>query len=111
MNLYFAVNKFEGDLQVATRLSSIGVSTYARVSDLVAPNELGKKTLNEISSLLKHFEPTRVRITERFNFQRREQAAGESITDYDAALRKLATHCEYGTNLNMELRPDCLWLT
>ena len=46
----------------------------------------------------------RMQIAEIFNFQTREQAAGESIADYDAALRKLATHCELGTNLNMELR-------
>ena len=45
VNLYFAVNKVEGDLQLATLLSSIGVFTYARLSDLVAPDEPGKKTL------------------------------------------------------------------
>ena len=76
VNLCFAANKIEDVLQVVTLLSSIGVSTYACLSDLVSPEEPGKKTLDEISSIVKkHFETTRVQIAERFNFRKREQAA------------------------------------
>ena len=35
---------------------------------------------------------------------KRDQAAGESIADFDAALRKLAVHCQFGENLQETLR-------
>ncbi len=34
-------------------------------------------------------------IAERFHFYRRNQEAGESITEYVAELRRLSTHCEF----------------
>ena len=34
-----------------------------------------------------------------FHFHRCMQAAGKSIAEFDAALRKLATHCELGNKL------------
>ena len=44
-------------------------------------------------------------IAERFHFHRRIQALDESIADFDAALRKLATNCEFGQTLE-ETLPD-----
>lgn len=43
-------------------------------------------------------------IAERFHFYQRNQLAGESIADYVAALRKLATHCEFEEKLQETLR-------
>ena len=43
-------------------------------------------------------------IAEIFQFHRRAQAADESIAEFDAALRKLATHCEFGETLEEALR-------
>ena len=37
-------------------------------------------------------------------FWQRSQVAGETVTDFDAALRKLATHCQFGANLAEALR-------
>ena len=34
-------------------------------------------------------------IAERFRFYRREQAVGETIAEYEAELRRLATHCQF----------------
>ncbi len=39
------------------------------------------------------------------NFKR-DQTTGESIADYAAALRNLATHCAFAADLNEALR-DC----
>ena len=103
--LYFTANKVSTDLQVATLLTSIGTATYNRLCDLLAPEDPGTKTLDEISDLLStHFEPPRIEIAERFHFRKREQVAGETIAEYDAALCKLATHCNFGANLETELR-------
>lgn len=46
--------------------------------------------------LVKHFESKPVIIAERFQFHRRNQAVGETVAEYEAELRKLATHCAFG---------------
>ena len=43
-------------------------------------------------------------IAERFHFHRRNQAAGESVVEYLAELRRLATHCEFKDYLAEALR-------
>ena len=92
--LYFTANTVPRDKQVAILLSSIGACTY---SLLVAPDAPSSKSLAEISTILRgHFESKRVVIAERFHFHKRDQAVGETISEFDAALRKLATHCKFG---------------
>ena len=52
-----------------------------------------------IAQLLKdHFEP------KRFTFHRRNQRPGETIAEYDTALRKLAVTCEFEAYLEEALR-------
>ena len=34
-------------------------------------------------------------MAERFHFYRRDQSAGETISEYIAELRRLSTHCEF----------------
>ena len=90
---------------MATLLSSIGAATYARLCDLMAPIVPGSKSLDDLTAVLnKHFEPTKVQIAVGFHFRKRDQATGETIADYDAALHKLALHCNFGANLEVELR-------
>ena len=43
-------------------------------------------------------------IAERFHFHRRNQAPEESVADFLAQLRRLATFCEFGDHLNEALR-------
>ena len=104
VELYFTAYEVKKELEVAILLSSIGAATYARLCDLMAPTVPGSKTLEYLMSVLKkHVEPMKVQIAERFHFRKRDQAAGETIADYDAALRKLAFHCNFGAKLE-ELR-------
>ena len=105
VSLYFAANEVADGKKVPILLSSIGAPIYALLSDLLAPASPGDKSLDDISAALRtHFEPKRSVITERFHFHKRDQAAGESIADFDAALRKLAVHCQFGDNLQETLR-------
>ncbi len=41
---------------------------------------------------------------ERYHFHKRDQLEGETATQYDAALRKLATHCQFTNYLEEALR-------
>ena len=103
--LYFEANDIGDHKRVPILLSSIGASTYALLRDLVAPDAPGTLTFRRLSEvLITHFEPKRLVIAERFYFHKRAQAVGESIADFDAALRKLAIHCEFGATLEESLR-------
>ena len=73
--------------------------------NLLSPEKPSAKTLAELTAVLKrHFAPKRVVIAERFRFYRREQAIGANVADYEAELRRLATHCEFGEYLDQALR-------
>ena len=109
--LYFEANSIgEKKKQVAILLSSIGPAMYALLSDLCGPAKPNAKSFEEIQAELeKHYVPKRIIIAERFHFHKREQGMGELISDFDAALRKLAIHCNFGTVL--EDRQFRLWIT
>ena len=105
VSLYFTANDVADGKKVPVLLSSIGAPNYAVLSDLLAPDKSGDKSFEDISTALcNHFEPKRSVITERFHFHKRDQAAGETISDFDAALRKLAIHCQFGDTLQETLR-------
>ena len=88
VSLYFAANGVDDAKKVPVLLSSIGASTYAYLSDLLAPATPGEKFFDDISAVLRdHFEPKCSVIAERFHFHKQDQAVGETITEFDAALR------------------------
>ena len=88
----------EREEQVPVLLSVIGGKTYELLSDLLSPN----KPFSELQEvLLAHFKP---KLLERFHFHRQNQAPSESITEYVAELRHLATHYKFGAYLSEALR-------
>ena len=105
VGLYFVANKIESERQVAVFLSLIGGKNYALLRDLLLPQQPKDKSLDELMGTLKrHFEPKPVVIAERFHFHRRGQGVDESVAEYVAELRKLATHCRFGGYLEEALR-------
>ena len=90
-------------------LCSIGGKTYELLRNLLAQTLLKEKSLTEvivihIVVLQKHFDPKPAVIAERSKFRKREQLPRESLADYIAKLRRLATHCEFGGYLDDALR-------
>ena len=60
VSLYFDANGIAKDKRVPILLSSIGASTYSLLSDLLAPEKPGSKSLDQICTALRnHFEPKR----------------------------------------------------
>ena len=51
-----------------------------------------------------HHEPVPSPIVQRFKFNTRTRAQGETVAAYVAALRELAKHCQYGASLQEMLR-------
>ena len=105
VELFFVANVVAEDKQVPIFLSSVGGKTYSLLRDLLAPEKPSSKSLEVLFTTLKtHYEPQPVVIAERFYFHKRGQGANESIADYMAALRQLATHCAFANFLDDALR-------
>ena len=127
--LFFKANDIADLKKVTVLLSVIGARSYALLCSLVAPELPQDKSLEDLQSLLKrqdksledllkqdksledlqsllkrHFEPKPLIIAERFHFNRRNQTETESVNEYAAKLRRLATSCEFGEFLNEALR-------
>ena len=100
VELFFTANGIAEEKQVPSFLSIIGGKNYTLLSDLLAPTKPATKSFAALKAVLvKHFEPKPVIIAERFQFHRRNQAVGETVAEYEAELRKLATHCSFGDYL------------
>ena len=105
VELFFQANGIREEKQVPVFLSSIGSATYGTLCDLLAPSNPKDKSFEQIVDTLKgHFEPKPLVIAERFHFHRRNQAPGESITEYIAKLRRLASKCDFRAYLEEALR-------
>ena len=81
----------------------MGPTTYATLRDLFAPTSQ-RKIPGRFQCLRHHFETKRAIIVERFYFHKHNQTGGESIAKFDAALRKLTTHCGFAGYLEEALR-------
>ena len=102
---FLDANSIKEDKKVATLLTLIGGPTFQLLRNLVAPNDPKTKSFNELATALKqHFSPAPLAIAERYRFHKRDQAPGETVVTYVAELRRMARHCDFGTNLDTTLR-------
>lgn len=102
---YFEANGLDGDKKRAVFLTVMGAQTYSLLSSLVAPAKPATRTYDELVATLKdHLKPKPLVIAERFKFHRRNQGETETVAEYMAELRKLASKCQFGTYLNEALR-------
>ena len=102
---FFLASDIDDDHKVPTLLSLIGGKTYTLQRDLLAPEKPATKSFQQIvTTLQEHLSPKPLEIAERFRFYKRNQHEGESISSYLDELRKHATRCNFGGNLNEALR-------
>ena len=86
-------------------VSTIGPKTYAVLRSLMAPDTPQSKSFKTLVDVLKkHYDPKPLVIAERYTFNQRNQRQGESVAEYVAELRRLATTCNFGTFLEDALR-------
>ena len=105
IRLFFEANDIAEEKKVPIFLSIIGTRSYSLLRDLLLPDKPRDKDLKTLMEVLKaHYEPTPSVIVERFNFYRRDQKIGESVEEFKAELKKLSTHCSFGTHLDDALR-------
>ena len=105
VELFFNANDTPKEKQVPIFLNVIGASTYALIRSLLAPSNPKEKSMDELVAALKsHFEPKRNIVAVRYRFYKRNQNQGESVADYVAELRRLATRCAFDSYLEDALR-------
>ncbi|RVE41173.1 hypothetical protein evm_014177 [Chilo suppressalis] len=86
-------------------LHYIGADLYDTLCDLVSPTTPERRTYEaNVLTLTNHQDPTPLEISEYYKFHHRLQKEGEPIKDYIAALRKLASTCNFGSFLSTALR-------
>ena len=101
--VFFKANSIPEDKQAAIFLSSIGGKTYDLLDSLLAPTPLDESTFEVLSTTLAgHFHPKPNVISQRFTFNQRNQKQDESISEYLAALRKLAIDCNFASKDTIE---------
>ena len=93
---FFLAKDVGDEKKVPVLLSVVGGHTYSILLDLTSPDIPGMKSYDKLTTILKrHFNPTPIQIAERFRFHNRDQKEGESIRDFNAAVRKLSEHCGF----------------
>ena len=101
VELYFQTNGVAEGCRVAAFLIIIGGKNYTLLRNILSPEKPSDKLLEDLFAALKrHFG---VVIAEHFQFYCREHAVGETIAEYEAELRRLATHCQFEAHLSPAL--------
>ena len=104
--LYCKANSVPDSKKVPLFLTVIGAQVYTLLFDLFAPDSPATKDYAAIVEKLKsHFEPKPTNVlAHRYTFHQRTQGPNESIAEYVAELRRLASLCTFGTFLEQALR-------
>ena len=102
---YFMANDIKPEKHASVLLTLIGPKGFTLASNILAPKALSSVKFDEIVDALNgHYRPKKIIIYERFKFHSRVQSNNESISDYIAAMKKLARTCEFGDKLSENLR-------
>ena len=105
VELFFVANKVEDDRKASVLLTLVGGTVYGVLRNLLSPNKPQDKTFDELKKELKgHYAPEHSEIAERFRFHKRNQLSTESLSQYVAELKKLASSCNFGNYLDDALR-------
>ena len=105
LQAYLDANDVAEEKRTSVLVSTIGYKTYGVLRSLIAPDTPQSKSYSVlVEALKKHYQPKRLIIAERYMFNQRCQHPGESIADYVAELRRLATTCNFGNFMDDALR-------
>ena len=94
--LFFLAHGVAAEKQVATLFSTIGSKPYGFLRSLAAPKAPKDLKYDEVVTMLKsHYEPPPLVVADRYRFHLCSQEVGETISEYLAELRRLATKCKF----------------
>ncbi|KAL7298999.1 hypothetical protein TKK_0008096 [Trichogramma kaykai] len=107
---HFIANDMLNGKKGAVFITLLSAEAYTLLRDLCSPDVPSQKTIAQLATIMKdHLQPKPSCITERYKFKERRQQAGENVKQYIASLKKLSIHCEFGNNLENQLRDQFAW--
>lgn len=87
------------------KINAMARKTYSLVRNIFSSDSQSEQSLGENVNVFKSQPKMKpLVITERFYFNRREQAADETVEQYVKEITRLATHCEFNAHLDDALR-------
>ena len=108
---YFVANNIPSDSETSSRqrailISVLGAEAYDILFDLCSPNSPSSKSFADLKTMIvkSHFAPKTLTIAERYRFHNCTQTESESVSEFVANLKKLASTCNFGTFLPDALR-------
>jgi len=111
LSQHFIALELDGDEEAkkkkrkAILLSCVGGVTYKVLKDLCFPDTPASRTYEQLETNLKNFyAPKRLAVAERFRFHSTRQLSGQSINEFAAQLKKAASACNFGNDLQTNLR-------
>lgn len=102
---FLKINKIEDDNKGGVLLTHVSDETYRLIRNLAYPQEV--ETLNYIELVLLldgHFKPKVCTFVDKANFYEASRGPGESLGDWAARLRGLASYCDFGAALETTVR-------
>lgn len=106
LQAFFLANDVAPEKRTSVFISCCGqLITYTLLRNLVKPAKPSDKTLDEILLVLgSHYCPKPSAVVQRFRFNSRVRAEGESVSNFIAALKNLSEHCNFVAELENMLR-------
>ncbi|XP_075739526.1 uncharacterized protein LOC142784988 [Rhipicephalus microplus] len=105
VGVFFRANDTPVEKQRDIFLASCGTRVFGLLLDLLQPATLHDKSLGELLATLRsHFRLAPSTLMERFRFNNRSHRDGETLGQFVAALRGLASGCTFGEQLDSLLR-------
>ena len=112
LEFFFVANGVTNPKQKkAVLLSNLPAETYQLAKDLVAPTSLREDSLTYdviVERLQKQLKPQKSALVARYEFDNRASNAGETVSQYVAVLKHLASECKFNEAMRLERVRDRL---
>ena len=100
LDFYFLANKVSDvKTKKAVLSTNLPAETYQLAKDLVAPAQLKDNAITYnviVQRMREQVKPERSALVACYEFDNRARNSGESVSQYVATLKHLATECKYG---------------
>ncbi|KAI5646266.1 hypothetical protein NE865_01728 [Phthorimaea operculella] len=104
VRLFLKVNDVKDEKKAAVFITHLTDDSYRLLRNLAHPKEADELSYAELVKLFDgHFKPKKSTYADRARFYGATRNPGESLLDWSARLRELASYCDFGTALDTVL--------
>ena len=105
LKMWMSINKIDNDDKRKVLLALKGPEAFKIIMNQTAPDDPSTKPYDELVEIATdYYHITKNTLTELQEFLAHQQRPGENISDYIIALKRLSRHCDFGNQLNENLR-------